>query len=1321
MEKRVENPSRSTFNKNKMGISMRILYSFILLILLSPMATGVVLNHTYNVSNNSIVNTSNISGIENLTLNCTLNTSKKEIFPLENISDENHSVTDSHLNITVQGFKVVIKTDGKVRAYVDNITLDVVEVENNTYILSPVVLNKTIHIYVLYPNKTLHRCILLNYSPEKRPYLKVYLNRSEKSYKVIVETDGKLNITYKNLSLEVKYERIGKDRYVIYPLILNNILVITSHYRNFTLRKEVSLSFNTSRCINRTLDIEGLIERLKSEGVKVLVSYDPTKRAIVIKILGDKKPLINRMFSKIRLVECRITQREICGNFSLYEVTIPLDRYNDTMKKTLLRRFNIPEEVLNTSVKTFQMDERKIRVEVENKLDNVWYRFSVKINTSRGYRVKEIVGDDGRVIVNNISIDRRTGRVHGDIRYYIENSTLYFYDDPIYGYNISLIPPAPHNSIAIEIANNDTTFNEGGQISAVVFPYNEGDDSDTIRSHDHAGREGDNYFGNDIDLNAGSKIAIKYTCNGNTSQFGNGFYPGQYDYLGKDYLDETYREYLLDHETPHKILESLIIVKMHTPWPDRELNITQKIIIRDNYRWFATVYYIKNPTNKTFRDLKFFQGMDWNFNNDYLNDECYYDDTYDVVYGHDVINQPNIRKIEYGGYKSILPSYEHEVNRYWNIWEYIKNDNLKNNSAFRRDAATALAWYKDTLEPNETWVVPIVWGLGFNLSDMLDQIEMGLNQLYDTGVKSIDHPYNGEVFNPHIHSNINVTSTVALYGIVDVENLNVSIEVRRIGGGYNYTNYTFVNLSIPNEEEETVVFPLNISGMPYGIYNISVRTNLPNDQNISNDEKSVVIYINSFSVEPHIQSKTSNIGESVYYNITLYNYGDLHYFDVNITNSTKNWPTYLYDGDVLIGKDEEGDGIWDFVSNDSNSNGLPEIYVNGTKNITVVKEIPQMASLGTTDTTTLEFVNINVSSIRDSTTFKTSTPLPPTVKKTFYLHRDDNRILNTTPPTEEGDYTQIDRHTFLTWAQYPRFADDFTLYGNISVDLYIQGSTFSEQPLIVILYATDGTSVIELGQSTLTQQSSQNHYVLNISLDSPVTIPKNYYLVLKIDNSGRKESIKVYHDIEHQSNVEVSTTTYVKIQECYFDRDVYYQGDVATIYVNVTDPIGAYDIAGAEIEIYHPDGTLLYSGPMELVDIDSNDPQLWKFYRYSFYLPDAGIYNITVSANESNGVVYSQNYSLLVRYYHNISTSISMTSRGYNISFIPYRPLKDVYIYWYKPENVGVLNISGDFDESGSSGNLYWFRYYQVEPYSKRYITIDTNISTVEGLNIGVN
>ena len=272
---------------------MRIQYLIILaLLLLNPLAT--VENTSYN--NHSTLNT----------------------------SPEYYS-TDHHLNTTVEGYKVIIRTEGEIKVYSSNITLKVVEIENNTS--SP--------------------SIFLNHS-SKEPYLDI-------------------------------------------------------------------------------------LRDLKRENISVLVSYDPSNEEIVVKVLGDKKQLIKEILNKIN-----ITSKNIYGDLS-YELRIPLNRYNSVVKKMLLKRFNIPEEVLNTSVKTFKINETKIRVEVNNKVDNVWYRFSVKINNSKGYRVKEIVGDDGRVIVNNITVDRETGKVYGDIRYYIENNTLYFYDDPIYGYNISVL------------------------------------------------------------------------------------------------------------------------------------------------------------------------------------------------------------------------------------------------------------------------------------------------------------------------------------------------------------------------------------------------------------------------------------------------------------------------------------------------------------------------------------------------------------------------------------------------------------------------------------------------------------------------------------------------------------------------------------------------------------------------------------------------------------------------------------------------------------------------------------------------------------------
>ncbi|MCX7699071.1 MAG: hypothetical protein N2114_06370, partial [Candidatus Goldbacteria bacterium] len=144
------------------------------------------------------------------------------------------------------------------------------------------------------------------------------------------------------------------------------------------------------------------------------------------------------------------------------------------------------------------------RLELNNKLDGYWYRLKLKIPD--GYSVRKILRDDGVAIGNIVQIDRASGKtIKEDIRWYVEDNTLYFYDDPISGYSVILSPPQPWFSIMVEEA-----LNSAGQISSIVYPYNgEQDLIAGINNLDHIGRIGDNGIGQDIDGDAGSKIALR--------------------------------------------------------------------------------------------------------------------------------------------------------------------------------------------------------------------------------------------------------------------------------------------------------------------------------------------------------------------------------------------------------------------------------------------------------------------------------------------------------------------------------------------------------------------------------------------------------------------------------------------------------------------------------------------------------------------------------------------------------------------------------------------------------------------------------------------
>ncbi len=1069
-------------------------------------------------------------------------------------------------------------------------------------------------------------------------------------------------------------------------------IVLSAWGRDFTLTLTVSADVSVG--------VGTPAETGQAEGeVEEIVAYDPVSRTLVVRLRPhhekEKVKSVPIPFKGIKALK-KILKR--VGDLIFSEYELPAD-------PETLRRFRIPEDVLNTKVRVERVNETLIRLRVENKLE-IWYRFSVKIPP--GYRVKEIVRADGKRIVNDVRVNRTTGRAEGQLRWYMEDGVLYFFDDPIYGYDVTLVPPAPNESLAIEEV-------EAGQISAIVFPYSKGDDSWTIQSHDHAGRSEDG-FANDIDADAGSKIAIRYTTPGGTRQYGN----DGYRYQTGDTLTQLSRENVTINTVPNGILESVIITNMSTDWSGYELEIVKKTIIRDNNRWFATVYYLRNPTSSTYTSLRFFQGMDWNFAGSFWGDDAYYDNNNDVVYGYDT-NAPG-GDIQYGGFRAEQTSVAHDVNSYGGMWSDIYYNSLNNDDYFSGDAGTALAWDRDSLEPGDVWVIPVIWGLGYSEEDMFQQIFDGLSRLHDTGIKRIDFPENESRINPHVTPSLWVNATAALYGLVDALDTPVRLTVEKVGEGYYYTETTQVSLAVPHQETANVSFLLDISSLTPGTYEITVETQLPSDQNTSNDAKTIVVYITSFSVGPD-QEETVYPGSKASYNVTASNYDEATRFDVSIINSTDGWPTELYYGSSLVAEDSDGDGAWDFVASghDTNGNGLPDIYLPlGETNVTVVKIVPSTAPLGELDLTALNFSKIGDPSVHDEVSLYTRTASPQAEGKQFYLHGDAQHTMNTTAPTVSSSYTIIDANSLDSWVQRPSFAAPFTLTGEVVVNLYLASSYYSLHDLVVGLLYTDGATVYSVGSATTSVylSSTPASVTLTIPLDSTIEVPEGYYLVLRIENQGTYYPLYVYHDGSRPSRVEVSTTTYVRVDQASSDREIYSPGDTITIDAKVSDPIGAYDISEVRITVYNPDETVYLTDTMTLTSEDPSTPPLWRIYTYSFSLTDYGAYRVEVRAFETNGVSSSYNLTVYVgwqlvgRVYEDFGVLGSLDSGD--------RGIPNVRVLLYNDTNGnGVLDYQDriiDYDVTDSSG------YYSLHAIvnGRVFVVVDSlTVISTSGLNPG--
>ena len=865
-----------------------------------------------------------------------------------------------------------------------------------------------------------------------------------------------------------------------------------------------------------------------------------------------------------------------------------------------------------------------------------------------------------------------------DINWYVDNGTLYFYDDPINGYDITLIPPAANKSLAVNVVY-------GGQLSAIVYPFNQTDSNTVIASNDHLGYTGDNGYGNNIDADAGSKTAVRmYNGNNNASQanlmmFGNdGLNYHTYSNANYKYTDIGQPVTVGFNTVPDGSVESVIISTYRTPSATGSpsyVNITQKTIIRNNNLWFTTIYYINNSGTTNINGFRFYQGCDFNFNGQYSDDDDYYDVTNDTVYGH--YNNGNANAIQTAGFRSTLVSSRHDVAQYGTMWQRIAADNLQNGASTNGiDGGSALAWDDGTLKAGTTWMVPVIWAVGQNNTIFSNTINYAISHnVYDVGIKSIDSPANGDSLDSVSTPIVAINATAMDVGVTD-QSTTVYLQVKNSAGTVVYSASTPVSLSVPYQESAPVSFNWSMAGVTSGTYNISVYTQLSNDQNSTNDLKSITVFVRDFSLYPD-QWVHAKPGDNVLFPLNLSNMGTQRTFDLSISGSTARWASNLYynNTSILLAADTNGDGVWDWVNASymDGSSGLPSITlpVNAKAPLLLQKLVPATADTGILDTVTLMAYPSGQPLNNSSAVLRTDTPLAATANKTFYLH---NLYLNTTPESGTTGNTSV-TSIFSMWSQVPAFADNFIISGNISVPIYY--TTTATMPITLTLFCTDGKSSSTLiGTNTTNVTASTTAKLFNFTIvptGGNVTVPRGSYLILKIDNQ-QTTTFNVLYTNTNRSRIEVKTPTYVHVGDINTYNSTaqtssFIPGDTVKVTANVSDPIGTYDIPGATISLTAPNGSYLVNNvSMALNLTDTGSPTLWKLYNYSFILGSnlaPGIYGMNITGYESNGVISRKNIS------------ITVISPGAAISIIP------------NSTKVGVPGSAVDFKHTVSNLNGY--------------------------------
>ena len=932
------------------------------------------------------------------------------------------------------------------------------------------------------------------------------------------------------------------------------------------------------------------------------------------------------------------------------------------------------EKYKKAGITTRRLKENIYRLELSDKQDGYWYRLKLKIPD--GYTVRKILRDDGIAIRNNIQIDRKTGKiVVEEINWYVENNTLYFYDDPITGYSVVLSPPQPYFSIMVEEA-----LNGAGQLSAIIYPYNgEQDLINGVDNRDHLGRIGDNTIGAEIDEDAGSKIALRYTSGVNTYQYGNA--GTNYQTFGTRAFTHVSTAYYYFNTTPWGLTEAVIhsiFQTTNTNGTEIPMLINKKTIIRGNKKWFATIYYIRNNSDvitpaRNAINVRFFQGCDWNFNGNNDNDNSAYDAANDMVFGYKPAGNP----ISYGGFSGFTASTNHQVSDFGTMWTSIQNANLNNANNYTGDAGTAMEWTvgSGVLQAGQTEAIEIVWGYGNTLNgqaqvDMQNEIDYGKNMLHDTGVMTITNPVNNKVYQ-NSDSYIMITATVVNYGLRDWYSLPVRIDITGPAEFTPITNYAFTNvtLTVPTQESAVVDYRFNISAVPAGMYTIKVYTNLTSDKsitdtNINNDYKIVNIYIGGLSVQPET-IQTVNIGSAGNINLTVSNTsGANDSFDIDLIESSKQWPTYLINGynGVTIAADFNGDKIWDYInpSYNINSDNKPDILINNNNGYFLIfrKLVPETAQGGELDDTKLKFTGINNPNLTVTALEQTLASYKTSVNKTLWLHGSiqspathQYSLTTLTDTAAAGTYTEIPRYASRVWSLSPVLYRDLRIVNNtIPVNLMLNRQTGLGTDFIdttVILFYTNGINNYQIGKAVIRVNANQM-FTFNIPVVSTVIVPAGYKLALLVNNGGNNNRwIRVFHSSstapDERSNISLQVTDYVGIDWInVYDiagntNPVIAAGTLAHIATQISDPFGSYDIntANARITIIDASGTtVVNNSALVYEDVDTGNPSGWKRMFYNYNIPLAGPegeWKVIITAVEGNGATSSRIGKFMVK------------------------------------------------------------------------------------------
>ncbi len=327
---------------------------------------------------------------------------------------------------------------------------------------------------------------------------------------------------------------------------------------------------------------------------------------------------------------------------------------------------------------------------------------------------------------------------------------------------------------------------------------------------------------------------------------------------------------------------------------------------------------------------------------------------------------------------------------------------------------------------------------------------------------------------------------------------------------------------------------------------------------------------------------------------------------------------------------------------------------NGPRSFNITARVANNTEPGTVLSKVLTLVYANATGILKTSPSSQASVLVGKNAKQVYLNPDAvgaaERLTPTKPsggPASQHNETLKKDGSAHDFDLAPVLARAFRVFG-ANATLYVDSAGHDVRNLDINLTLADWNGVtlipIKSTQRRVTTNAFPDYEPFTFAfpgMDHTFTAGGRIRVTVRNMGSSGADLILAMNSTFASSRLDLDTTTYIRVdlldmRDATQSTTVWSPKDTIAVLANVSDPFGSSEISGARINLTSPAGSLVVnSTALGLLTTDPSSPSAWKVFQFSYAPPLLeGLYRVTVTALESNGVKDLAESMALVRVPH---------------------------------------------------------------------------------------